>query len=71
MQFVHRVDPRDFINTLTHGVKRDVGGHTLHEDVRRRLDEGKGGGEDDAGDDKGDTWVEVESPSALAASSGC
>lgn len=45
-----------------------MGGHPLHEDVRRGLDERKSGGEDDAGDDKRDTWVKVESPSALAAS---
>lgn len=69
MQFVHRVDTRDFINTLTHGVKRNMGGHTLHEDVRRGFDEWKSRREDNAGDDKGDTWVKVKSPSAVAASS--
>ena len=31
------------------------------------LTKGQGGGEDDAGDDEGDSWVKVQSPSTLAA----
>ena len=34
-----------------------------------KLTKGEGRGEDDAGDDEGDSWVKVQGPSTLAAGS--